>query len=151
MVHNGIEYGLMAAYAEGLGILRAANVGKQEHAIDAETTPLRDPEHYQYDFNLRDIAEVWRRGSVIASWLLDLTAAGLVKDPALSQFAGRSRIRAKGGGRSRPLSTRPCRCRFSPPRSTSDSARAARRTIRTSCSRPCATGSADTWRKRVGR
>src|SRR5467141_168904 len=88
MVHNGIEYGLMAAYAEGLGILRAANVGKEQHAMDAETTPLRDPEHYQYDLNLRDIAEVWRRGSVIASWLLDLTAAGLVKDPALSQFAG---------------------------------------------------------------
>src|ERR687892_1712277 len=89
MVHNGIEYGLMAAYAEGLGILRNANVGKEQHAIDAETTPLRDPEHYQYDLDLRDIAEVWRRGSVIASWLLDLTAAGLVKDPTLSQFTGR--------------------------------------------------------------
>jgi 6-phosphogluconate dehydrogenase len=88
MVHNGIEYGLMAAYAEGLGILHDANVGKKQDAVDAETTPLRDPEHYQYDLNLRDIAEVWRRGSVIASWLLDLTAAGLVKDPALSQFAG---------------------------------------------------------------
>ena len=88
MVHNGIEYGLMAAYAEGLGILRDANVGKEQHAIDAETTPLRDPEHYQYDLDLRDIAEVWRRGSVIASWLLDLTAVGLVKDPALSQFTG---------------------------------------------------------------
>jgi 6-phosphogluconate dehydrogenase len=97
MVHNGIEYGLMAAYAEGLGILRDANVGKQQHAIDAETTPLRDPEHYQYDFNLRDIAEVWRRGSVIASWLLDLTAAGLVKDPTLSQFAGR--VSDSGEGR----------------------------------------------------
>ena len=88
MVHNGIEYGLMAAYAEGLGILRDANVGKERHAIDAETTPLRDPEHYQYDLDLRDIAEVWRRGSVIASWLLDVTAVGLVKDPALSQFTG---------------------------------------------------------------
>jgi 6-phosphogluconate dehydrogenase len=88
MVHNGIEYGLMAAYAEGLGILRDANVGKQQETIDAETTPLRDPEHYQYDLDLRDIAEVWRRGSVIASWLLDLTAAELVKDPALSQFSG---------------------------------------------------------------
>src|SRR5215468_1354370 len=75
MVHNGIEYGVMAAYAEGLGVLRNANIGKQGRAIDAETTPLRDPEHYQYDLNLRDIAEVWRRGSVIASWLLDLTAA----------------------------------------------------------------------------
>src|SRR5467141_2562798 len=88
MVHNGIEYGLMAAYAEGLGILRDANVGKKQHAEDAETTPLRNPEHYQYDLNLRDIAEVWRRGSVIASWLLDLTAASLVKDPSLSKFAG---------------------------------------------------------------
>ncbi|PYV39229.1 MAG: decarboxylating 6-phosphogluconate dehydrogenase [Acidobacteria bacterium] len=97
MVHNGIEYGLMAAYAEGLGILRDANVGKEQHAIDAETTPLRDPEHYQYDLDLRDIAEVWRRGSVIASWLLDLTAAVLVKDPTLSQFTGR--VSDSGEGR----------------------------------------------------
>jgi 6-phosphogluconate dehydrogenase len=97
MVHNGIEYGLMAAYAEGLGVLEAANIGNQKHAIDAETTPLRHPEHYQYDLNLRDIAEVWRRGSVIASWLLDLTAASLVKDPALSQFAGR--VSDSGEGR----------------------------------------------------
>ena len=97
MVHNGIEYGLMAAYAEGLGVLRQANVGKEQGAIDAETTPLRDPEHYQYDLNLRDIAEVWRRGSVIASWLLDLTAASLVKDPGLSQFAGR--VSDSGEGR----------------------------------------------------
>lgn len=97
MVHNGIEYGLMAAYAEGLGILRAANVGKKQHEIDAETTPLRNPEHYQFDFNLRDIAEVWRRGSVIASWLLDLTAASLVKDPDLSQFSGR--VSDSGEGR----------------------------------------------------
>jgi 6-phosphogluconate dehydrogenase len=88
MVHNGIEYGLMAAYAEGLGVLRDANVGKQDHAVDAETTPLRDPDHYQYDMNLRDIAEVWRRGSVIASWLLDLTAAALVEDSDLASFAG---------------------------------------------------------------
>jgi 6-phosphogluconate dehydrogenase len=88
MVHNGIEYGIMAAYAEGLGVLRAANVGKQTHEIDAETTPLRNPEHYQYDLDLPDIAEVWRRGSVIASWLLDLTASALVADPALSKFAG---------------------------------------------------------------
>jgi 6-phosphogluconate dehydrogenase len=88
MVHNGIEYGLMAAYAEGLGVLRGANVGKSRHDVDAETTPLRDPEHYQYDLDLRDITEVWRRGSVIASWLLDLTAAALVKDPTLGQFEG---------------------------------------------------------------
>ena len=97
MVHNGIEYGVMAAYAEGLGVLRDANIGKRPHEIDAETTPLRDPEHYQYDLNLRDIAEVWRRGSVIASWLLDLTAAALVKDPALSGFAGR--VSDSGEGR----------------------------------------------------
>jgi 6-phosphogluconate dehydrogenase len=97
MVHNGIEYGLMAAYAEGLGILRQANVGKQQTAVDAETTPLRHPEHYQYDLNLRDIAEVWRRGSVVASWLLDLTATALVEDPALSKFAGR--VSDSGEGR----------------------------------------------------
>ena len=97
MVHNGIEYGIMAAYAEGLGILRAANVGKRTHEIDAETTPLRDPEHYQYDLNLPDVAEVWRRGSVIASWLLDLTATALLDDPALSKFAGR--VSDSGEGR----------------------------------------------------
>jgi 6-phosphogluconate dehydrogenase len=97
MVHNGIEYGIMAAYAEGLSVLRAANVGKQQHAIDAETTPLRDPEHYQYDLNLPDIAEVWRRGSVIASWLLDLTATALLADPALAEFAGR--VSDSGEGR----------------------------------------------------
>ena len=97
MVHNGIEYGLMAAYAEGLGVLRSANVGKTQGAVDAETTPLREPELYQYELDLRDITEVWRRGSVIASWLLDLTAAGLVKDPALSDFAGR--VSDSGEGR----------------------------------------------------
>jgi 6-phosphogluconate dehydrogenase len=97
MVHNGIEYGLMAAYAEGLSILRNANVGKVQGAADAETTPLRDPEHYQYDLDLRDVAEVWRRGSVIASWLLDLTASAMVKDPSLSQFAGR--VSDSGEGR----------------------------------------------------
>jgi len=97
MVHNGIEYGVMAAYAEGLGILRNANVGKREHAVDAETTPLRAPERYQYDLDLRDITEVWRRGSVIASWLLDLTAAALIKDPALSEFSGQ--VSDSGEGR----------------------------------------------------
>jgi len=97
MVHNGIEYGLMAAYAEGLSILRDANAGKKSREVDAETTPLRNPEDYLYDFNLRDISEVWRRGSVIASWLLDLTAAGLVKDPNLSEFAGR--VSDSGEGR----------------------------------------------------
>jgi 6-phosphogluconate dehydrogenase len=88
MVHNGIEYGLMAAYAEGLNILHHANVGKQGRVVDAETTPLRNPEHYQYDFNLSDITELWRRGSVIASWLLDLTATALIKQPDLSNFSG---------------------------------------------------------------
>ena len=97
MVHNGIEYGIMAAYAEGLNILRAANIGKQAHDIDAETTPLRDPEHYQYEFNLTDVTEVWRRGSVIASWLLDLTASALVEDPQLKKFAGR--VSDSGEGR----------------------------------------------------
>ncbi len=97
MVHNGIEYGIMAAYAEGLNILRHANVGKQQHAVDAETTPLRAPELYQYDFNLPDITEVWRRGSVIASWLLDLTATALVEDPELKKFAGR--VSDSGEGR----------------------------------------------------
>jgi 6-phosphogluconate dehydrogenase len=88
MVHNGIEYGIMAAYAEGLGILRDANMGKRQGEIDAETTPLRNPEHYQFDLNLTDVAEVWRRGSVIASWLLDLTAGALVEDVNLAKFAG---------------------------------------------------------------
>jgi 6-phosphogluconate dehydrogenase len=97
MVHNGIEYGIMAAYAEGLAVLRRANVGKHTQEIDAETTPLRDPHHYQYDLNLTDVAEVWRRGSVIASWLLDLTATALVKDPTLAHFAGR--VSDSGEGR----------------------------------------------------
>jgi 6-phosphogluconate dehydrogenase len=97
MVHNGIEYGIMAAYAEGLDILRAANIGKTSHAIDAETTPLRNPQHYQYDLPLPDIAEVWRRGSVIASWLLDLTATALLEDAALARFAGR--VSDSGEGR----------------------------------------------------
>jgi 6-phosphogluconate dehydrogenase len=97
MVHNGIEYGLMAAYAEGLAVLHAANAGKKQHVVDAETTPLRDPEYYQYDLNLADIAEVWRRGSVIASWLLDLTASALAEDAALTKFAGR--VSDSGEGR----------------------------------------------------
>jgi len=97
MVHNGIEYGIMAAYAEGLGVLKSANVGEKQHEIDAETTPLRDPEHYRYELNLRDVAEVWRRGSVIASWLLDLTSSALVEDPNLGKFAGR--VSDSGEGR----------------------------------------------------
>jgi len=97
MVHNGIEYGVMAAYAEGLNILKHADVGLHPRAVDAETTPLRNPEHYQFEFNLPDVAEVWRRGSVIASWLLDLTAAALARDPHLSQFTGR--VSDSGEGR----------------------------------------------------
>jgi 6-phosphogluconate dehydrogenase len=97
MVHNGIEYGLMAAYAEGLNILHKANIGKATHEKDAETTPLRNPEHYQYDFNLADVTELWRRGSVIASWLLDLTASSLAKSPQLDGFAGR--VSDSGEGR----------------------------------------------------
>ncbi|PNS09095.1 phosphogluconate dehydrogenase (NAD(+)-dependent, decarboxylating) [Solilutibacter silvestris] len=97
MVHNGIEYGLMAAYAEGLAVLKGANIGNTGDTIDAETTPLRDPEHYRYDLNLADITEVWRRGSVVTSWLLDLSAAALMKDPGLSNFAGR--VSDSGEGR----------------------------------------------------
>lgn len=97
MVHNGIEYGLMAAYAEGLNVLHSANVGKDDHAIDAETTPLRHADHYQYDFNLADITELWRRGSVVASWLLDLTARALAEQPTLEGFSGR--VSDSGEGR----------------------------------------------------
>jgi 6-phosphogluconate dehydrogenase len=97
MVHNGIEYGLMAAYAEGLNILKHANAGKQSRTVDAETTPLREPEHYQYDFNLADVSEVWRRGSVVASWLLDLTAIALFQQPDLADFSGR--VSDSGEGR----------------------------------------------------
>ena len=97
MVHNGIEYGIMAAYAEGMGVLKAANIGTRKAASDAETAPLQEPEHYQYDLDLRDIAEVWRRGSVIASWLLDLSAAALLEDPTLEGFAGR--VSDSGEGR----------------------------------------------------
>jgi 6-phosphogluconate dehydrogenase len=97
MVHNGIEYGIMAAYAEGLGVLKSANIGREQGQADAETTPLRDPEHYQYNLNLADVAEVWRRGSVIASWLLDLTASALIADPQLTKFAGR--VSDSGEGR----------------------------------------------------
>jgi 6-phosphogluconate dehydrogenase len=97
MIHNGIEYGLMAAYAEGFNILKSANIGKHQHEVDAETTPLRNPEHFQYDFNLADVAELWRRGSVIPSWLLDLTAQALASDPKLEKFGGR--VSDSGEGR----------------------------------------------------
>jgi 6-phosphogluconate dehydrogenase len=97
MIHNGIEYGVMAAYAEGLNVLKHASVGKKGHAVDAETTPLRNPEYFQYDFDLADVTEVWRRGSVIASWLLDLTAAALAKSPDLGEFSGK--VSDSGEGR----------------------------------------------------
>jgi 6-phosphogluconate dehydrogenase len=97
MVHNGIEYGLMAAYAEGLNILKHANAGTLHNEVDAETTPLRHPEHYQYNFNLADVAEVWRRGSVVASWLLDLTAISLLEQPNLERYSGR--VSDSGEGR----------------------------------------------------
>ena len=146
MVHNGIEYGLMAAYAEGMGILRAANVGKREHARDAETMPLRDPEHYQYDFDLPDIAEVWRRGSVIVQgyW----TSRRPPSQTPSGSGAG-SPTRARGGGRSRPPSTRPSRRTSFPPPCTSDSARAGRRISPASYFPPCGTSSADTSRSRA--
>jgi 6-phosphogluconate dehydrogenase len=97
MVHNGIEYGMMAAYAEGLSVLKSANVGKQSGEVDAETTPLRQPDHYQYEIDLADVSEVWRRGSVVASWLLDLTASALAADGDLAKFAGR--VSDSGEGR----------------------------------------------------
>jgi 6-phosphogluconate dehydrogenase len=97
MVHNGIEYGLMAAYAEGMNILRHANVGMEKHEADAETTPLRSPEYYSYKIEVDQVAEVWRRGSVVSSWLLDLTASALLSDPTLSSFAGR--VSDSGEGR----------------------------------------------------
>ena len=146
MVHNGIEYGIMAAYAEGMGILKSANVGKAHHAADAETTPLRDPEHYQYELNLPDIAELWRRGSVISSWLLDLTAAALIEDPALARFAGR--VSDSGEGRwtikaaideavPAPVLTSALYARFSS-RGEAD--------FQNGCSRRCASSSAGTTR-----
>ncbi len=148
MVHNGVEYGIMAAYAEGLGVLRGANIGKHLHEIDAETTPLRDPEHYQFDLNLRDITEVWRRGSVIASWLLDLTAAALAKDVTLSEFAGR--VSDSGEGRwtikaaideAVPVPV------LTTALVSSASVRGARQISRTNCCRPCVSSSAATLRK----
>ena len=152
MVHNGIEYGVMAAYAEGMAILKAANIGKQASAVDAETTPLRDPEHYQYDLNLPDIAEVWRRGSVIASWLLDLQRRGADRGSrALANSPVACPIPAKAAGRSRRRSTRACRPMSCRRRSTSASARAARRISPTSSSRPCATSSAAMSRSRPDR
>ena len=144
MVHNGIEYGLMAAYAEGLNILRHANAGKTQQDVDAETTPLRHPEYYQYDLNLAEIAEVWRRGSVIASWLLDLTAAALLRRAGTERLPGR--VSDSGEGRwtvMAAIDERP-RPRSSAPRCTSASARAARPISPTGCSRRCDRNSAAT-------
>ncbi len=146
MVHNGIEYGVMAAYAEGFNVLRHANVGSHATAADAETTPLRQPEQYRYEINLRDVAEVWRRGSVISSWLLDLTAAALLRDPELAHFAGR--VADSGEGRWTikaaidegvpvPVLTPPCSIASVP---------AARPTSPTSCSPRCGMSSAGTRR-----
>ncbi len=152
MVHNGIEYGVMAAYAEGLNIIKHANAGEQTGEVDAETTPLRDPEYYRYDIDLTEVAEVWRRGSVIGSWLLDLTAAALLDSPDLDEFGGR--VSDSGEGRwtqhaaidegvpSPVLSQRPVRA-LQP--------RAARTSSPTSCSRRCASSSAATTRSRRGR
>ena len=111
MVHNGIEYGLMAAYAEGLNIIKHANVGLKTQAADAETTPLRHPERYQYDINIGQVAEVWRRGSVVASWLLDLAASALRKAPISTISKAASRIPARAAGRCRRQSTKACRHR----------------------------------------
>jgi 6-phosphogluconate dehydrogenase len=133
MVHNGIEYGLMAAYAEGLAILEHANVGKREHAVDAETTPLRNPEHYQYDLNLPDIAEVWRRGSVIASWLLDLTAISLLEDPNLEKF----RTPGKVDGRFKQESMKQYQLRYYPRHCINDSVLEENPTSKTSCYLRC--------------
>ncbi len=138
----------MAAYAEGLDVLHHANVGNKTGEIDAETTPLRDPEHYQFDFNLSDVAEVWRRGSVISSWLLDLTAAALTKSPRISGIrAATSPIPAKVVGPSKRRSTKACPPRYSPQRSTNASVRAAKPTLRISCSPPCALSLAVTSRR----
>ncbi len=141
MVHNGIEYGIMAAYAEGLNILHHANVGNMKGDIDAETTPLRDPEHYQFDFNLSDVAEVWRRGSVISSWLLDLTAAALPRARPCRSLPATFPIQAKVVGPSRLPLTKAYPPRSSPPRSTSVSALAAKPTLQTSFFPPCASNS----------
>ena len=147
MVHNGIEYGIMASYAEGLSVLRNANIGKRTNtAADAETTPLRDPEHYHYDMNLRDIAEVWRRGSVIASWLLDLTASRCCRTRTFLSLPAVSLTLAKDAGRLRLRSTKQSQAQCSPPRFTSDSVLGARLTSPTSSCPRCGINLVDTRR-----
>ena len=142
MVHNGIEYGIMASYAEGLNILRHANAGKQKQTVDAETTPLRHPELYQYDLNLADIAEVWRRGSVISSWLLDLAAISLWIAQIWPSLPGAFQTQERDGGPSRPPLTSLFPRLFSAPLCTRVSARAVRMSSLTSCCRHYATSSA---------
>ena len=150
MVHNGIEYGLMAAYAEGLNILRHANVGKQEREVNAETTPLRHPEHYQYDFNLSDITEVWRRGSVISSWLLDLAATATLGNPDLGEF---QRTRVRFGRRDVGRPSLPLKRAFLPtssaPHFTNASVREVRPILPTGSCQPCVMGSAAIWRSLI--
>ncbi len=147
MVHNGIEYGLMAAYAEGLSVLRSANVGVRQSVADAETTPLRDPGRYQYDFDLRDIAEVWRRGSVVGSWLLDLTAAALAKDSTLAQFEGHVSDSGEGRWTIKAAIDEGVPAQSSPHRCKRGSPHGAGRTTKTSCCLRCATLSAVTWKR----
>ena len=151
MVHNGIEYGVMAAYAEGLNVLHKANVGQQKQAGDAETTPLRDPEFYRYELNLPEITEVWRRASVIGSWLLDLTAGALLEDPQLEAFDGRVSDSGEGRWTRRRQSTKRCprQCWALP--CTSASRRAVTHASRISCCRRCGTPSAVTSRSLPGR
>ena len=148
MVHNGIEYGIMAAYAEGLNILQHANVGKQQQTVDAETTPLRNPEVYQYDFNLADMAEVWRRGIVISSWLLDLTADALSKSPDLDEYSGHVSDSGEARWTIKAPSTSRCPRRSSAPRSGSDLSHGAKGSLPPRCSPPCGRASADTPRGR---
>jgi 6-phosphogluconate dehydrogenase len=148
MVHNGIEYGLMAAYAEGMNLLAHANVGQQTQSHDAETTPLRHPEEFQFDLNLRDVAEVWRRGSVIASWLLDLTAAALLKDPTLAKFDGRVSDSGEGRWTIKAAIDAAVPAPVLNRRSSRDSARAARPSLPTSCCLRCGSSSAGTLRNR---
>jgi hypothetical protein len=135
MVHNGIEYGMMGAYAEGLNILERANIGAEQQEHDAETTPLRDPEAYMYDLPIAEIAEVWRRGSVVASWLLDLTAQALPRTPSSWASRGTSRTRAKGAGRARRRRRRRSGPRHHRQPLTRASSRAAREFANAACRR----------------
>ena len=147
MVHNGIEYGIMAAFAEGLNIIKNADAGKHQQEVDAETTPLRHPELYQYEFNLPDVAEVWRRGSVIGAWLLDLTASALHKNPDLPSSPAGCPIRAKGAGPCRPRLTKVFPPLLSARRSSAASVPGAWMILPTNSYRPCALSSAATWKR----